>query len=882
MLKWLLIVFTGLVWILPAQEALIKGQVLDSLDNPLVFATVVIKNLNSDKNTFRSTDENGKFELRISKKDSFLLKVFFLGFEPYEKKYEFEKDGLLKITLVPSTTKLDEVTLNFERPIVEKKDTISYKVNFFNLGDERKLKDVLANLPGIEVANNGDVFYKGLKVNKLLVDNNSFFNGATKLGVENIPSDAIDHIDILENYNEIAFLKGLSKSENIALNVGLKEDKKNFIFGDLEASEGNSAFKSATANTFFYGSKLNVNFISKFNNTGEEVLSMLDYLSFTSKVNKIFEEDFTSSVQDYQMLYSQEDFIRKNQKFTAVNYTKTAPSKWSLSTYFIVNGLDSQTKLVRESVYTSFEELFSQEAFSKHFFMIGELKIGWQLNKNWRLLSLTNLSKNIVEEQREQYSETNFQDMIHMYNTNEASIPKDLSQRFELHSNLSPRQIFSVLATYEHHENVFDNFWRSNSGGFSSLLPIIAQPSIHINQLKDRKTETFKMITKHFWKFNNHQHLYTTIRQENRSDFFSSKESQQLIEGQTFNFDIQNFGNNTQLVFRGTSIKLIYKFMKGKFTASQGFSLENFAWQTTQSSFVANKKWFLLPQASFDFEIDKTKKVSLDYILRPSFANATSFANNFYLSTYNSVFRGNEALENELQHQLTFNFNMSKLYKGETFYMFFRYAKKEMGFVNTVQFQNQNQFLTRVLLEDSEESLSINGHFQKKLKHLKLSWMANARTSNYLQLINDVSQLNSSTSVYSQITAETRFKNYPNVKAGANTQWSEFTVNAKNSFVTYNYFGALNYTALKNYKIHLDYNLMSFKNRNTVQENTFESLNFSTTYVFPKSPWSVSLSAHNLLDVREKRAGNLNTIIVSDIRTFTMPRLILFRLGYKL
>lgn len=882
MLKWFLIVVTVVTSALPAQEVLIKGQVLDSLGSPLVFASVVVKNLSASNTSFSATDNNGNFDLRLAVNDSILLKVFFLGFESHEKKYRFLKNGALKITLAASATQLDEVTLNFELPIIAKKDTTTFKINYFNVGDERKLKDVLANLPGIEVENNGDVFYKGNKVNKLLVDNKPFFNGATKLGVDNIPSDAIHHIDILENYNEIAFLKGLSNSESIALNVGLKEDKKNFVFGDLEAAEGNSAFKSVAANTFYYGPKVNMNFISKFNNTGEEVLSMMDYLSFTSKVNEIFEQDFKGSVQDYQLLTTQEDFTKNNQQFAAFNFTKTAPSKWSLSTYFIVKGLDSEAKLARESIYTNFEERFTDRALSKLFFMIGELKLEYQLSQNWRLSSVTNLRQNSIDEKREQQSETNLQDLINVFNANSASTPKDFNQRFELHSNLSPKQIFSILATYEQHENVFDNAWRSNSGGFTCLLPIISQPSIHIAQLKERKTKALKLIAKHFWKFNNRQHLYTTFRQEYNSDFFSSLESQQLSEGLTHNFNTENFGNNNQLVFRGTSFKLIYKFIKGKFTASQGFAVENFSWQTSQSSVVKKNKWFLLPQATLAFEIDKTKKINFDYTLSPSFPDATSLTNNFYLNAYNSVFRGNEVLENELQHRFSLNFNMSKLYKGETFYMFFRYSKKEMGFVNTVQFENQNQFFTRVLLEDSEESISINAHYQKKLKHLKISLMANARASNYVQLINNNNSLNTSRSFYSQFSAETRFKKYPNLKTGANTRLSEFIVNTKNSFVTNNYFGELNYTALKNFRLHLDYNLTSFKNKKIDQQNTFKRLNFSTSYIFPKSPWSIELAAHNLLDVREKRSSNFNTIVVSDIRTLVMPRMILLSLGYKL
>ncbi len=60
-------------------------------------------------------------------------------------------------------------------------------------------------------------------------------NSATK----NIPADALDKIQVLRNYNEVSNLKGLSNDEeSIAINIKLKEGKKNFSFGDISAGIG--------------------------------------------------------------------------------------------------------------------------------------------------------------------------------------------------------------------------------------------------------------------------------------------------------------------------------------------------------------------------------------------------------------------------------------------------------------------------------------------------------------------------------------------------------------------------------------------------------------------------------------------------------------------
>jgi hypothetical protein len=882
MLKWLLFFTIGFFSTLFAQEIVVDGRVLDSIGTPLVFASVVVKNLDTNTSTFTSSSETGAFTISVVKSHQYLIKVFYLGFENHEKEYQFLKSTSLEIVLQPSTTQLDEVTLNYEIPILVKKDTTTYKVDFFNIGDERKLKDVLANLPGIEVEANGNVLYKGVKIDKLLVDNKPFFNGATKLGVDNIPSDAIDYIDILENYNEIEFLKGLSNTETIALNVGLKEDKKNFVFGDLSIAEGNSNFGLANSNVFYYAPKVNINLISKFNNTGEEALSLLDYLQFTTRINGVFKEDFKLPMQEIQMFMNEEAFIKKNQKFGAFNFTKTNASKLSLSTFFIINALNTERVVEQSNTYVSFNESFNDNSLSNLYFMIGELKLDYLLAEKWRISSITNFKHNDTQEEKAQRSLTNIQDITNIFNSNLTSKPIDFNQHIELHGNLSSKHILSVFAGYNRHENIFNNNWQSNSNTFTALLPIVSQENIELQQLKKRTTDHFQLIFKHFWKFNNTHHLYTTFKNGHTSDYFSSQEEQILSDNSTALLTTNGFGNTIDYLFRDSSFKMIYKYKKGKLTASQGLAAHNYYWKTSQTAILENNKWLLLPEARLEFDINKSKKISVGYALKATFSDAANLANNFYLRSYNSVFRGNEALQNDLLHNLSLNYRASRLYRGEMFYAFLNYTKKAQGFVNAVQFQGPNQFFTRVLLEDSEESLSLNANFQKKLKNFRFSWNGSMRTSAYLQLINNNTQTNRSKSFHTQFTAETRFKKLPNLKAGLNTRLNEFLVNGNTSFVTSNYFGELRYTALKNFDFKTDYNLLSFINRSSTQKDLYESLNMSMLYQFEKSPWSIGFVGNNLLNVTYKRSNSFNPLLISDIRESVLPRVLLLSVGYKL
>ena len=124
---------------------------------------------------------------------------------------------------------LEEVLIEQKMAVVVKEDTIVYRTDQFKTGDERKLKDILEKLPGVEVDREGNVKVKGKPVTKLLVDGKTFFTGDEKLGVNNIPSDAVDEIEAIDDYQEVSFLKGLKESDKMALNIKLKEGKKNLF-----------------------------------------------------------------------------------------------------------------------------------------------------------------------------------------------------------------------------------------------------------------------------------------------------------------------------------------------------------------------------------------------------------------------------------------------------------------------------------------------------------------------------------------------------------------------------------------------------------------------------------------------------------------------------
>ena len=93
---------------------------------------------------------------------------------------------------------LDEVELTYEMPVTVSGDTLTYNADSFNKGTERKLEDVLENLPELKSTMTARVEVEGKVVTKVMVEGKDFFDGDSKLATKNIPSNAVDKVQVLK------------------------------------------------------------------------------------------------------------------------------------------------------------------------------------------------------------------------------------------------------------------------------------------------------------------------------------------------------------------------------------------------------------------------------------------------------------------------------------------------------------------------------------------------------------------------------------------------------------------------------------------------------------------------------------------------------------
>ena len=573
-----------------AQTIKLKGFVKDSLQKPLSYANVIAKPKDVSQNlSFAITDEAGNYALILKKDTSYTISISFMGYEPVNYSIIPAKNTTKNFILKEAKNQLDEVVI--ELPISVKGDTTTYNTKHFVTGEERKLKNVLKKLPGVEVDKNGGVTVQGKKVTTMLVDGKKFFGGGSKLAVDNIPADAVDKVQVLDNYNEVAFLKNVSDSDEMAMNIQLKEDKKRFLFGDIEAGKGNKSYYKTHANLFYYSPKTNVNFIGNLNNTGEKTFTFKDYLSFSGGINAVFNGNFNFRGGDFSQFLESNDLVSSKQRFGALNITKTTSDKLDISGYAIFS--HSNTDNFKETLneYNLFTENKQGKNSQKNVLGIGKFNLEYAPNDTEQWYARTQVKKT------NNYKNSS---IISLINGTTNTILTDningawyANQNIEWHKKQSDKHTFSATANYTFDKNNPTTFWNTTSPILQGLIPFDdSQNENKLQQLKNSKKHHLHTVFKDFWVLNNNNHVYTTLGNTYQKDEFSTTDSQILDNGFQNDFTSAGFNNMTDFNHNDFFAGIHYKFRTGIFTFKQGAYLHNYNWSVQQQTKINKNKWY--------------------------------------------------------------------------------------------------------------------------------------------------------------------------------------------------------------------------------------------------------------------------------------------------
>ncbi|WP_255307441.1 TonB-dependent receptor [Allomuricauda sp. CP2A] len=845
---------------------------------------------NSDESTkFAISNEKGEYLLRLEKAVAYTIEVSYLGYQRLSFDHMATQDGTKDLFLIPKTNDLDEVVLEYKIPIEVKEDTITYRTDAFVTGEERKLREVLKKLPGIEVDHDGNVTAQGKKVTKVLVEDKIFFTGNSKLAVNNIPADAVDQVQVLDNYNKIGFLKGLQDSDELALNIKLKKGKKRFAFGDMEVGGGIEDRYLVHPNLFYYSPKTNLNFIGDLNNVGIKSFTLSDYLEFNGGFGKLMDDIgsyLSLSRDDFSQFLANNDFKANTNRFGALNIRQSVSSKTDINSYAIANSSITQTETDNLNIYNNsvglFDETRNVNNNFDNFFLMGKMALEHEPNRKENLTA--NSFVKLTENDGNGTILTQSLGQSTFFNTVSDVWAIDLKQNLEYSKRFSRAQTLSLEATVSHEKNTPDNLWETNQVFLSGLVPLEEDSVYNVFQQKENRITSLGLVLKDYWVLNNFNHIYTTFGTNLAFEDFTSQEYQQLANGTVNDFSTNGFGNSIDHRFNDTFLGLEYKFLTGIFTVKSGLFYHNYSWDNDQDGISANNNTqVLLPALNAEAEFNSSEKLRFQYRQHMRFPRIDQLASNFMLGSFNSVLMGNPNLQNERYHSYSLNYFKFSLFRGLNLNAGLTYNKKTQSIKNTTMLEGIEQFVTYTMFYEPENSFSANFNFGKRISKVKMGVEGKGNYNEFFQLVNDKVSKNLSRSISATGKVETFFEKWPNWEVGYTHQPSIYTTaSAKNNFVNSRFFAHLDYVFLKDFHLKGDFERTEYRNETQNLTTIFDMAAASLFYQKEDSPWGFEVSVTNLFDIRYKRQNSFSDFLISDQSTAVMPRIVMFKLSYKL
>lgn len=266
-----------------SQNTTLSGSIQDEEEQPISGATVVLLNpADSVLQHFAITNPEGQFELKAPGNDRFLMQISYLGFQTYYQQIETNEDVIDAgtIILVPEQKLLEEVVVTEDRlPIRIKGDTIEYDAGAFRTQPNAVVEDLFRKLPGVQVESDGTIKTQGKEVNKVLVDGKEFFGEDPKIASKNLPSEAVDKVQVFDKKSDLAEFTGVDDGvRNKTINLELKDSHKNGSFGNVTAGYGDQDRYNGKLNLNNFSKSTRLSFIGSLNNINEQSFSINDYI----------------------------------------------------------------------------------------------------------------------------------------------------------------------------------------------------------------------------------------------------------------------------------------------------------------------------------------------------------------------------------------------------------------------------------------------------------------------------------------------------------------------------------------------------------------------------------------------------------------------------
>jgi len=275
------------------KNGIVKGSLYDSVAKQFVAsATItVLQKKDSSLVTFTMSDSKGRFEIAGLGNGDYRLLITHVNYHGSHKNFSID-DGnknrdLGNLIMYDAAQTLSEVVVTAEAPPVTLiGDTVQYNAGSFKTPPNANVEQLLKRMPGIQVEKDGTVKAQGQEVKRVLVDGKEFFGTDPKIATRNLPSDAVDKVQVYDKASDAAQLTGFDDGNSEkTINLKLKKDKKKGLFGKASVGAGTADRYEGRFNVNSFKGARQLSVIGMGNNTNAEAFSFMDMLSFSGQLS---------------------------------------------------------------------------------------------------------------------------------------------------------------------------------------------------------------------------------------------------------------------------------------------------------------------------------------------------------------------------------------------------------------------------------------------------------------------------------------------------------------------------------------------------------------------------------------------------------------------
>ncbi|WP_152611474.1 carboxypeptidase-like regulatory domain-containing protein [Psychroserpens damuponensis] len=731
-----------------AQETEISGNIVDKTSlKPVPDVNILLKNLNGLILDYTSTDLNGDFNIKLPAGfDKLILETSIISHLAYRKEIlisDYKNSNItLDISLEERLTALKEVYIEGKkRPITVKKDTTVYNINQFKDGTEQVVEDLLKKLPGITVSENGNIKFKGKRVIRLLLDGDNLFDSNYTVGSRNINSNIIASIEAIEDYNTNPLLKGVKSSDDVAVNLILKEGKVD-VSGDAEVGLGIEDRTYLRANMISVSKKLKGFGTFSHNNIGEN--------------------------------YSPYNFVSNSLDISSLNEINQRTSN-------LVNGSGFNSSLPDHRVRVN-----------NNFF--GSLNALYKINKDISLRGNYNLFADKLKRNETNAVLYNFEDtQIDIFSQNNIDrIPTLHNVSSELIYHINKKSLFTAKGKFES-KNITENAIGNNNGLYlertsvskdlffntdleytykvdsKSVLQIVSNMSSNkipqdlevleetdfSHQAIDIEKTTFNVQSNYFTKQKNIEYGFSLGYNFETNDLVSN------LDGIQTSLSLTN-----QLNYKLSKpfLNLSYNYNKNKwqFLAEVENQLLNIKIEDANlESTYSNSEFILNPSLTLKYSISKNANYYVDYNLSNQIPTLSNIYSGLILRDVRSLLVNDFSFNLFNNHSYTLGYEVNDFYNLFQFNLFGRYSYNKYGYVNSFNVSEDVDFYTSIVNVTNNNNYNFGLRLEKYLHFMRstLNFDSNYSINEYQNIIND-SELrnNKSKSLFAKFQLRTGFK----------------------------------------------------------------------------------------------------------------------------